>query len=249
MKTSQLGYLIALTLCFAACKKKDSTPEKIETKRLLVKITQVEDFLGTSFTTFSYDERLRLKVITDRFGLDTYTYDGDNIRTIETSTPGNAPGNKYTFSYENGKPIKIVQTFLDKTRIYGYVYSGEHVSEIHVSENGDIIDLAKYKFMGHNTVTKSYEGGSTVFTYGTKKNMYASVGLDYFIDVELFDRYSANELLEKKFLANDGSTISTMKNVYQYDKDGYPTTLVSTITQASGDTQVIKYSFEYEDRK
>jgi len=247
MKTSLNVILFSVIILLASCKKKESAPEVIEPRKLLTKITQV-DFTGTRFTTFSYDDQLRLKVI-NQYSLTTYFYDGINISAVETATFGNAPINKTTITYSNGRPVKAVIELKEKTRIYGYIYDGDQLSEIHVTENGIVLSILKYKFDNHNitSVSDSDTKSTKTFTYGTNKNVYASMGLEYVLGFEGIDRYSINEELEIKVEYPGGSSLE--KNVYQYDSQGYPTTKVSTNTSQGFPPSITKYAFEYEIRK
>ncbi|RZL17101.1 MAG: hypothetical protein EOO89_09615 [Pedobacter sp.] len=247
MKTSLNVILFSVIILLASCKKKETAPEVVEPRKLLTKITQV-DFTGTRFTTFSYDDQLRLKVI-NQYSLTTYFYDGINISAVETATFGNAPINKTTINYSNGRPVKAVVELKEKTRIYGYIYDGDQLSEIHVTEKGIVISILKYKCDNHNitSVSDSDTKSTRTFTYGTNKNVYASVGLDYILGFESIDRYSKNEELEIKVEYPGVSSLE--KNVYQYDSQGYPTTKVNTYTSQGSPPSITKYAFEYEMRK
>jgi hypothetical protein len=247
MKTHSTILTIAIIIVLSSCKKKENAPEVVEPRKLLTKITQV-DFTGTRFTTFSYDDQLRLKVINE-YGLTTYFYDGVNISAIETATFGNAPLNKTTITYSNGRPVKAVVDLKEKTRIYGYIYDGDQLSEIHVTEKGIVISILKYKCDNHNitSISDSDTKSTRTFTYGTNKNVYASMGLEYVLGFEGIDRYSENEELEIKVEYPSGSSLE--KNVYQYDSQGYPTTKVNTYTSPGSPPSITKYAFEYEMRK
>ena len=141
MKTHFTILTIAIIIVLSSCKKKENAPEVVEPRKLLTKITRV-DFTGTRFTTFSYDDQLRLKVINE-YSLITYFYDGINISAVETATFGNAPINKTTITYSNGRPVKAVIELKEKTRIYGYIYDGDQLSEIHVTEKGIVVSILK----------------------------------------------------------------------------------------------------------
>jgi len=247
MKTHFTILTIAIIIVLSSCKKKENAPEVVEPRKLLTKITRV-DFTGTRFTTFSYDDQFRLKVINE-YSLITYFYDGVNASAVETATPGNPPINKTTITYSNGRPVKAVIELKEKTRIYGYIYDGDQLSEIHVTENGIVLSILKYKFDNHNitSVSDSDTKSTKTFTYGTNKNVYASMGLEYVLGFEGIDRYSINEELEIKVEYPGGSSLE--KNVYQYDSQGYPTTKVSTNTSQGFPPSITKYAFEYEIRK
>lgn len=237
-------------VCLQSCKKdKKTAPTEKAPVKLLTRIIQT-DGTRTTAKTFAYDEKNRLKTYKDPYTINTYTYNADNIAKIESTNIAGVFLWEFSISMTAGKPVSATQIFTDKTRTFGYLYDGDNVKQINVTQNGVVINITKYASANHNLtwMTEEYGQGlvKTEFTYGTKKSMYSTLGLNYLIGTgaEDIERYSVNEILEWIIYLPDGSINLTTKNVYTYDSDGFPITQISTSTYTGG-TTVTKYTYEY----
>ncbi|MEJ7557988.1 MAG: hypothetical protein WKF66_06735 [Pedobacter sp.] len=242
MRMTLLASMVMLSL--SSCKKYKEVQEESLPVKLLVRAIQVQGGT-TSFTTYTYDNQRRLKTIKETYGTRTYTYDGKDLSAMEIGPA------KITISFTNGRPTKATTTFPDKTITTGYLYDGDQVSETHETQSGIVVNLVKYTYANHNIIKTTSDFGQGLviedIKYGTKKNRFFNASLKYVIGIEGgLDRYSANEVLESKVSYDNGSFLTT-KNIYTYDSDGFPFTLVSTFKDAS-ERQVgeAKYTFEYE---
>lgn len=246
----KLKLFVMMMLTIASSCKKDSPPSsQVVPVKLLSKVTQVQ-YGETSFTFYTYDDKHRLKTIKDPYGTLNYTYDGDFLSAIE---PTLGSLGKIVMTYRDGKLSKAVRTFPDKIRTYGFIYSADQVSEVHANENGVVVNVDKHTYSNHNIIqtTSDYGQGLVTqqFIYGKGKNKFFNSAIPYINGVETMDRYSSNEVLESKISYANGSFL-TIKNIYTYDSEGFPTTQISTYTTPSGASAgESRYSYEYEMSK
>lgn len=248
-----LAIFMCLPLIFA-CKKSDDSSEKpVVPKKVLSRIIQVDFDNKTSFTTFSYDEKIRLKDVTNAGKTDTYKYDGENLFYTEFWIGTNKTVN--TISYQDGKPIQTIRKAfnsgtLTKEMTIGYVYgNGPYPTEIHVKEDGIVMAINKMQYSANNNVIRieslTNESIITENTYDTKQNKFSNTMLGFTIYGEPFDRLSPNNVLKRKVTYPDGSYLE-ITNTYTYDADGFPITLASkAVHSLAGDVGTYKYTYEY----
>ena len=249
MKTSLLAGLVIVLITFQCCKKKETVSDE---KPLVKLITRVVFAVGNRavFKYYTYDDKNRLKTIKDGSTTTTYTYNSDNLSSIEIINSVSGPMSKIEFTYNSGKITQAVDKQASQTKIYGYIYAGNDLSEIHVNENGIVVQKLKYTIVNHN-ITKIVDvlpDGifTTEYTYGSHKNIFYDTRLSQIIGIEGIDRYSLSELLESKRTTPDGSFIKEI-NSYAFDEAGLPLTSSNTVVQ-SPDIIIFegKYTYEYD---
>ena len=242
----KLLFLLYITVAFGSACKKDKTPEeKTSPIKLLSKVTRTNEDGEKIVTLYTYDEKNRLKTIKESYGTFNYVYNSDFLFEIESS--GTSQG-KVQMTYTNGRPTRALRKLADKSRIYGYIYSEDKVTEIHANENGLVVNIDKITYQDGNIIKKVSDYGQGVVTeectYGNKKSRFINVRLKYVLGVESFDRYSVNELLESKVSFDNGALRQT-NNSYTYDSDDYPITMTSSLIVDNVKAPQSKYVFEY----
>ena len=252
-----LNLFLAVSLCsivLSACKKSDdSSEEPVVPIKVLSRIIQVDFNNKTTFTTFNYDEKKRLRSVTNGTTVDLYQYDGDNLSYTEFWVGSNKT--EYSITYLDGKPIKAVRKMystgkLIKEMTMGYIYSsGKQPTEIHTKEADVLRAVNKFQYAGNNNVIRDESQTDVLIitenTYDDKRNRFINTMLNYHLYGEPYDRLSPNNVLKKKLIYPDGSFLE-VTNTYAYDAEGFPVTQVSkAIHSAAGDVGTYKYTFEY----
>jgi hypothetical protein len=249
--------VLAILLCtsvISACKKSNDPSEKpIVPIKVLSRIIHVDNDNKVSFTTFNYDEKKRLRSVSNGTTVDLYQYDGENLSYTEFWVGSNKT--EYSITYQDGKPIKAVRKMyntgkLVKEMIMGYIYSsGKLPTEIHTKEADILRAVNKFQYSANNNVIRDEAQTDILIvtenTYDDKRNRFSNTMLGYSLYGEPYDRLSPNNILKRKLLYPDGSYLE-LKNTYTYDAEGFPTTQVSkAVHSVGGDVGTDKYTFEY----
>ncbi|MEJ7560035.1 MAG: hypothetical protein WKF66_17105 [Pedobacter sp.] len=254
--TSNLSLVLLMCLPLAfACKKSGEPSEKpVVAKKVLSRIIHVDNDNKTSFSVFNYDEKVRLKSVTNGSTTDVYRYDGEDLSYVEYWLGTNKTEN--TVSYVDKKPVKTVRKMyntgtLVKEMTMGYIYgTGNYPTEIHVTEAGIVQVKEKYQYSANSNVTRIESQSNvliiTEFTYDNNKNRFTNSMLGYTIYGEPYDRLSPNNVLKEKIIYPDGSYLE-INNTYTYDADGFPVTRVSkALHSIAGNVGTEKYTYEYQ---
>ena len=249
MKTSLFAGLVVVLITFQCCKKKETI---IDDKPQVKLLTRVVFAIGTNavFKYYTYDDKNRLKTVKDGSTTTTYTYNSDELSIIEVINSASGPISKTEFSYNSGKITQAVTKEPSRTKVYGYVYVGNDLSEIHVNVSNVVVEKLIYTIVNHNItkiVNVTPDGiFTTDYTYGSHKNIFYNSRLSQLIGLEGIDRYSLSDLLESKRTNPDGSFIKEI-NSYAYDESGIPVTSSNSVVQ-SPDKIIFegKYTYEYE---
>ncbi|HEX8608172.1 MAG TPA: hypothetical protein VF679_05975, partial [Pedobacter sp.] len=224
MKTNQIAAVLIALVTLQSCKKKDTIVDEKPPMKLLTRVIfAIEN--RAIYEYYTYDDKHRLKSA-NVSELTTYTYSNGDLATIE------GPRFKFDFTYKSGKIIQAIGKENGRNLVYGYVYVGNDLSQIHINENGVVVEKWTYTIVNHNITKIVQESGEgifiTDFTYGSHKNKFFHAGLSQIIGIETIDRYSVNDLLETKRTAPDGSFVKTTDS-YVYDEEGLPVTSTSTV--------------------
>lgn len=249
MKTSLFAGLVVVLITLQCCKKKETI---IDDKPQVKLLTRVVFAIGTNavFKYFTYDAKNRLKTVKDGSTTTTYTYNSDELSIIEVVNSVSGPISKTEFTYNSGKITQAVEKEPSRTRIYGYIYVGNDLSEIHVNVNGVVVEKLIYTILNHNITKKvdvTPDGTfTTEYTYGSHKNIFYHSRLSQLLGIEGIDRYSLNDLLEFKRTNPDGSFVKEI-NSYAYDEDGIPITSSNSVVLSPNIIAFEgKYTYEYE---
>ena len=252
-----LNLFLAVSLCsivLSACKKSDdSSEEPVEPIKVLSRIIQVDFNNKTTFTTFNYDEKKRLRSVTNGTTVDLYQYDGDNLSYTEFWVGSSKT--EYSITYQDRKPIKAVRKMYNTGKLVkevtmGYIYSsGKQPTEIHTKEADVLRAVNKFQYSGNNNIIRNEEQTDVLIitenTYDDKRNRFSNTMLGYTLYGEPYDRISPNNVLKKKLIYPDGSYLE-ITNTYSYDAQGFPVTQVSkAVHSVAGDAGTYKYTFEY----
>jgi hypothetical protein len=251
--TLSLALLMCLPLIFACKKSSGPTEKPVVLKKVLNRIIKVNNDNKTSFTTFSYDEKLRLKSVSNGTTTDVYRYDGENVSYTEFWVETNK--NENTMSYLNGKLNKILMKsyntgVLARETTIGYIYgSGPLPTEMHATEGAIVRAVDKYQYSANNNIIRTENQTNVLIivenTYDTNKNKFSNCMLDFVLSTEPYDRLSPNNILKRKIIYPDGSYLE-ITNTYTYDAEGFPVTQVSkAVHSSSGDSGTEKYTYEY----
>jgi hypothetical protein len=219
MKISQLTLLIVLVVLLNACKKTGA--DKPATSKKLKYLTQIISTDGTTtyFTNYTYDDKKRLSTIKSDGATITYTYNGDDVISIEKSYP---PDRKelYELTYADGKlQTMSVKGYEDNSYVgetsYGFVYNGDKLTEIHQDGHVD------YYTYDNNVVKQQGEGFAITYSYDNKKSKFANLPpalKNIAFQIRQPDYFSSNNLISTDRGVNGISSVT-----YVYDSDGYPT--------------------------
>lgn len=247
----QLIVLALAGLAFTACKKDDNPSES---KQLLKKIAEIENG-DTTYTNLSYDSQKRLVLVKTEENEVKLTYSGNNLSVIENKEGDDKT--KLEVTYDGGKPKTGVFTVfednvLQETYKISYTLdAANRVTEIVVKDNANANVISKQVLTYTNSNISKVQSflGTTLLstvdlTYGSKKNPFSGIKIDYVVDAFLADAYSANEVVKQKQTVSDVSSETT--NTYTYDSKGYPVKAdVSEKTLPNGTPELRKLMFTY----
>jgi uncharacterized protein YxjI len=248
---ASITFMAVICLLLCACKKGGTDAGPIPTAKLkyLTKLVAVNTGPGpnsttittTTTTNYTYDEQKRLKTLKSGNNVITYSYNGNNLFSIESVT--GQIRNIYEISYEAGKVKRINRrdfnniTLTDEIN-YDYVYNGDKVSEIHFQ-----VYYVLYTYDSKGNITKIFNHGSPDFevsyTYDDKKSRWINAALRFpMVSEPAGDRLSPNNVISlTNSLAPPNSTSFT---TYVYDDEGYP------VSSASGtDINGVKRTYTY----
>ena len=253
--TSKTCYILSFCLLlFLGCKKAtEPSPEPYTPKKLLSRIIQVDNDSKTTFKTFEYDDKQRLKSINNGTTLDEYRYEGNNL--VSTTFWTGLTKSEYTITYRDGKPDKAVRKVYELGKLIsestnGYIYAnGNDPSEIHSTEAGIVRATMKLQYSANHNITRQEQQANILIiyenTYDTKPNIFTNSMLGFYFPGENYDRLSGNNLIKSKIIYTDGTYLE-ITNTYTYDDDGFPFTRVYKAQHSSGGAPTTyKYTYEY----
>jgi hypothetical protein len=244
----KLMLLTVAAVLLAACKKSGNTNAPAPTPQLKY-LTQEIMVQGTSTltTNYTYDDKKRLSTVKRGNSTTTYTYNGDNLFSVEqiTTNGANVIRNVSETTYTDGK----LQTLSLKTYSNGalrlesllnFVYNGDKLTEAH-TDNGYIYFY--YYDNNNNVVKMQYDSVTVTRNYDNKKSRFANLppalkSIGYQINQP--DFFSANNIITDNNTAGDLTTYT-----YNYDADGYPTG--ATVVHNKFTYLNAKYTYTYTE--
>lgn len=229
--------LLATTILFASCSKKDNLPSSVNQKRV-VKVTQD---LGDN-TDFTYDSKGRVIKATSGDQEFTYAYNGSTIvekqrimsinHTMADITwtlngkgqavsgtgsyfipagPGQQPQQK-SFNITNtfdaaGYRTRMDVTLDNKSGFYEYYYS-----------NGDMVEIKRFEANSFSGKTKFYYPGQVANKINTGTGEYQFIpGLTF------HGKVNAHLVEKSEDINTSGAITNTSNHQYTLDAQGYPT--------------------------
>jgi hypothetical protein len=213
-----LALLIVLVVLLNACKKNGTVETPTKKLKYLTQVIAVNG-TTTTFTDYTYDDQKRLTTIKTGGTTITYTYNGDNVFSIEKSYPDGgkevnelayADGKLQTMSLKNYSN----NSFLNEAS-FGFVYNGDKLTEIH--QDGHI----SYFYYDNNVVKQQGEGYAITYSYDNKKSKFANLPpalKNIAFQIRQPEYFSQNNIISIDRGVNGINTYT-----YTYDSDGYPT--------------------------
>lgn len=237
MKIKSTLTLLAISVIalLASCKKSDKTSGDTPSKKLkyLTRSTIV-DGSTTSFIDYTYDTKNRLSTIKNGTATSTYTYNGNNLVSVEKVDSSPVFRETIDFTYNSDGTISSAHDViyrngtLSSDIVFNYLVVNGRVTEIH--HEGIYVD--KYTYDDRGNVTNIYLAKSSynnVFTFDDKPSPYTNGFPKYIINSDI-QYVSPNNVLS--------NPPAPYAHTYTYGADGYPTgaTVGST-----------KYSYTYTE--
>lgn len=241
----KLTFLLACTMLvnFSCAKKTAAVDEpvapvkvKLLTRVIASSMSPPATTYTTTFTDYSYDDQKRLISIKSG-GNETVFYYNDRGEMYKKTAPFGPSSHADTeVAYENGH-IKSATVknysgnIVTSEILYGYIYSGDNITEIDVNQNG--LRLRSYKFeFSNNKPVKVVCDDPTYpffeeFTYDDKKSAFDSQAKNVRNALNLpFGPFCDNNILTDKMTFTTITSGTTRSLVYTYDEDGWPKTTV-----------------------
>lgn len=226
---------ISIIALLASCKKSDKNSDTPQSKKLKY-LTQVTIVQGTttSFTNYTYDDKNRLSTMKSGDNTTTYTYNGNNLVSIEVANSSDSFRDVTAFTYANDGTISSAHETIYRNNalssdiVYNYLVVNGWITERH-HEN---IYVDKYTHDDKGNVTTFFSAVSnhtTTYTYDDKPNKCTN-------GFPNPNGYS--------FSPNNTISDGTVTYTYTYDTDGYPTG--ATLSGPPG--AAAKYSYTYTER-
>ena len=201
------------------------------------------------------------KIVTT--GAVTFSYTGDLITKVASLEGSNVECIEYTYDGKGKLLSEIVKnnrgrgTILKLSETYSYTYNADGTVTVHAQNypNGvtaTAIESIKFTILNGNVVREEHfdtDGVSTDLTvceYDNKNSIYKNVtGADKLIVARNFGDNNKNNVVKTTRTSGSGqhysSSITT--NVYTYNAQGYPQTMVSREVYTSGiDAPIISLS-------
>ncbi len=242
MKKQLLSLFIATATLIVGCQTTENeNPIPTPNAKKLLKIT--ESYADQSIVSnLGYDANGRFISMKDPNKETTYSYDANgNIIKIQNKYSPNY-SSVFEITYKNGIPETAVLKMYSGTTIdasFAYTYKVENglVTEINLKDDENHSTKFSITYQNGNvakieSISDLRPGDkiSTIFTYGTKKNMYSAGSFKFILDDESSVSFFAkNEITQVKnvYIGSDAGTYET-NNTYTYDTEGYPLTSIST---------------------
>ncbi|MGF7082054.1 hypothetical protein [Mucilaginibacter sp. UYCu711] len=238
MKIKNTFVLLATFVALlTACKKSGNNTGDTPAKKLKY-LSQMTTVQGTStiITTYTYDDKNRVSTVQNGTSTSTYSYNGNNLFSVEDLTPSTGFRQVTEYAYNNDGSISSTHA-----RIYRNNALSNDITYTYLVVNGRITErhydlyVDKYTYDNKGNVISFYSqqsGLTTVNTYDDKLNKYTNG----FLNPNGFS-FTPNNL------ASSTSAIA-YTYTYTYDADGYPTGAV--IEGPPGNT--VKYTYTYTER-
>ena len=190
--------------------------------------------VSTGAVTFTYTGDLITKVA---------SLEGSNIECVEFIYDGSGRLQSETVKNNRGRG-----TILKLSETYRYFYNADGTVKAQVQNYLDeltpkAVESIKFTILNGNVVKEEHfdtEGTSTdltIYEYDTKNTIYKNVtGADKLIVAHNFGENNTNNVVKITRTSGSGQHYSsnTTTNVYTYNAQGYPQTMVSTGVYVSG---------------
>jgi YD repeat-containing protein len=234
--------LLALTFYSFSDKNTDLSSVLVKT------ITSIDSGTNTSIV-LTYNGN---KIVTA--GTNTFTYTGDLITKVTSSEGRDKDLVEYTYDDKGRLLAETVKsnrgrgTVLKLADTYKYIYNADGTITVQAQNYPDGVtakadESIKFTVANGNLVREEHfdnKGVSTdlaIYEYDTKNTIYKNVtGAEKLIVAQNFGENNVNNIIKTTRSSRSGQSTSSSvtTNVYTYNTQGYPQTMVSTEVATSG---------------
>ena len=229
---------ISAIVLLASCKKSNNNTENPPVKKLkyLTRSTIVQG-ATTRFIDYTYDDKNRVSTAKIGTTTTTYTYNGNNLFSIEAvdQSAGYRKTTEHTYnndgSVSSTHDLVYRNNVLSSDIVYNYLIVNGRITEIHFE-----IYVSKRTYDDKGNLINSYSGSgnyNTVGTYDDKPNIYTNG----------FPNPNGLYFSPNNLVTSSDDFKNNLSYTYTYDTDGYPTGAVESAPSAV----TTKYAYTYTE--